>query len=457
MKTILFDMYHGIGHTNSSLKLAKLLKSSGYKVVYIGHEQYCSPAIKQGFDFVGHNQDIAPSMKQLELLNKRSMFFENINNLFSDSVIKEARRNLTTFKHIVADIAPDIAIVDEEHTARYFFYKALGIPTISIQTMPEKTPDVNIPPFTSYFCPQEDSVLSRYMVSLLWLRQRIKNCFMYRYYLFKYLGQDSLSITKRLIKESGSSFSQLVSYKSSFKFCVKNTPLLVISATDFDFPRHPKNNVFRIGPLKDIENTINAGSPRFESLCQKLQVLKKSEETFVIFCSLGTITFSYLKKTICFFKKMKKVALMNAKMQFVFSVSEFFEIEQLQPVPKNVTVFSNLPQNDFLQYCDIMITHGGMNSITECIFNEVPMLVYPLSPQWDQPGNSARVVYHGLGLRGKIGRDSPKTILKKINQIKGNLEGYKNNIRQMKKKFEEKNESIEVVNIIESIINSYAN
>lgn len=450
-------MYHGIGHTNSSLKLAKLLKSRGHKVVYIGHEHYCSTAIKQGFDFVGHNQEIVPSMKQLELLNKRSVFFENISNLFSDTVIKEARRNLINFKHIVAGIAPDIAIVDEDHTARYFFYKTLSIPTISIQTMPEKTPDVNIPPFTSYFCPQDDSALSRYMVTLLWLLQSTKNYFMYRYYSFKYLKQDSLSITKRLIKESGSSFSELVSYKSSFKFCVKNTPLLVISATDFDFPRHPKKNVFRIGPLKDIENTNNTDSPRFQSLCNKLDGQKKDGRKFIVFCSLGTVTSSYMKKLKRFFKNMKRVALMNAEMQFVFSVSEFFEIERLHPVPENVTVFSNLPQNELLKYCDVMVTHGGMNSITECIFNEVPMLVYPLSPQWDQPGNSARVVYHNLGLRGQINRDSPKAISQKINQIKGNLEGYKNNIRRMKEKFEQKNQSTEVVTIIESIMNSHAN
>jgi len=93
-----------------------------------------------------------------------------------------------------------------------------------------------------------------------------------------------------------------------------------------------------------------------------------------------------------------------------------------------------------------------MNSITECIFSEVPMLVYPLSFNWDQPGNSARVVYHKLGLRGKINVDSPKTISKKIHLILGNRQIYLDNIRQMKKKFEQRNNSTEVIDIIESII-----
>ena len=43
---------------------------------------------------------------------------------------------------------------------------------------------------------------------------------------------------------------------------------------------------------------------------------------------------------------------------------------------------------------DIMITHGGMSSMTECIFCEVPVmgypLSYPLSVDWDQPGYAAK-------------------------------------------------------------------
>ena len=100
-----------------------------------------------------------------------------------------------------------------------------------------------------------------------------------------------------------------------------------------------------------------------------------------------------------------------------------------------------------------MITHGGINTITECVFCEVPMLVYPLSLHWDQPGNSARVVYHGLGLRGKIEKDSAKTISQKLNQLKNNYVYYKENVKTMKQKFEEKNSSTQVLNIVQNMVN----
>ena len=450
-------MYYGIGHTYSSLKLAMLLKDRGYRVVYVGLEDFCFPAKQQGFEVVVHDPVIVPSIKRLKLQKKRNIFLDNIINLIYDSVIKEARQKLELFKCTISQIAPDLVIVDEEHAEKYFYYETMGITTISVQTMPEKTYEANIPPFTSYFCPTESSMLSKWIVDVLWLKLDMINLFRRQYSAIKYLGQDRLSITKRLLIEHGSTFSELVENKSSFNFCVKKGSILILSATDFDFPRKPIENIFRVGPIKDSLNINSIGSPRFQSLCSKLNTLRRNSVTFVVFCSMGTATFSFPKRMKRFFLNMRKVALMEKEVQFVFSVSDFFKIEQLQPLPSNVTVFTTLPQLELLKYCDLMVTHGGMNSITECILNEVPMLVYPLSPQWDQPGNSARVVYHKLGLRGRIGCDSPKTISKKIQRIKNNLEMYKTNIRQMKQKFEEKNNSTEVVTIIESLLSNSTN
>ena len=100
-----------------------------------------------------------------------------------------------------------------------------------------------------------------------------------------------------------------------------------------------------------------------------------------------------------------------------------------------------------------MINHGGLNSITECVLNEVPVIAYPPSRKADHSSNSARVVYHRLGLRGRIWKDSPKAISKKIDRIKSNYDYYIGHIRIMKQKFEKKNNSTEVVGIVESIIN----
>ncbi len=97
-------------------------------------------------------------------------------------------------------------------------------------------------------------------------------------------------------------------------------------------------------------------------------------------------------------------------------------------------VFQQVPQLHLLTHCDLMITLGGMNSIAECIEMEVPMLVCPMSLKTDQLGNSARVVYHNLGLRAHIKWDSSRKIEKRIVQILENQTAFKQNISIMKAK-----------------------
>lgn len=49
-----------------------------------------------------------------------------------------------------------------------------------------------------------------------------------------------------------------------------------------------------------------------------------------------------------------------------------------------------------LQHADVMITHGGINSILECIHFRVPMVIVPGIR--DQPGAAARASYHKIAV-----------------------------------------------------------
>ena len=62
------------------------------------------------------------------------------------------------------------------------------------------------------------------------------------------------------------------------------------------------------------------------------------------------------------------------------------------------------------------------------------MLVCPLSLKSDQLGNSARVVYHGLGLRARIKLDSSRTSEKRIGQLCENYATFKRNLSMMRTK-----------------------
>ncbi|CAG2120787.1 unnamed protein product, partial [Medioppia subpectinata] len=66
-------------------------------------------------------------------------------------------------------------------------------------------------------------------------------------------------------------------------------------------------------------------------------------------------------------------------------------------LPDNMWGARTVPQLQVLRMVDLMITHGGNNTVTECMYHGKPMVVMPLF--WDQFDNAQRVHEQGFGVR----------------------------------------------------------
>jgi MGT family glycosyltransferase len=84
---------------------------------------------------------------------------------------------------------------------------------------------------------------------------------------------------------------------------------------------------------------------------------------------------------------------------------------------ENMTGAEFLPQTSILPQVDLVITHGGNNTVTESLHFGKPMVVLPLF--WDQYDNAQRVDELGLGVRLSTYGHEPAELLGAVDRLLG--------------------------------------
>lgn len=100
-----------------------------------------------------------------------------------------------------------------------------------------------------------------------------------------------------------------------------------------------------------------------------------------------------------------------------------------------------------------MVTHAGLNSVKECISMGVPMVALPVDRE--QPGNAARVVFHGLGVTLNPRRVKAPALAAAIDGVR-KMPGYRLAVQRMQAAFARRRDRNEVVGVVAAHLRSLA-
>ncbi|TPG87914.1 glycosyl transferase [Brevibacillus laterosporus] len=159
-----------------------------------------------------------------------------------------------------------------------------------------------------------------------------------------------------------------------------------------------KDNYIFVGP--SITESSNLGDFPIDALKEKR----------VIFISMGTI----VSKQSDLYQKCFE-ALKDLDVKVVLSIGRELTVEQLRDVPDNFIVRNYVPQLDVLRQTDVFISHCGMNSTSESLYFEVPLVMLPMIN--DQPMVAHRVKELGAGTMLNIQQLSCEDLKQAVNEV----------------------------------------
>lgn len=428
-----------------SVELARRLAAAGHQVTFASLPGARELVEYQGLGFL----PLKPSRYEefLEADAKAGPFHRLLNLRRRRARAKEEMA-LESFAQALRDMDLDLVLVDGEMHEHILCALGSGVPTVLLNSFASIWRLPGLPPAHHLVQPGVGWKGTPAGMALLWFALRLRKWWRAASLRVRRVGCDRLSMLRLLAHEAGLDFGRTTDDSQwLIPFTYRQVPVLSLHALEFEFPHQPKDGVHYVGPmvlegrmdrplpaadrtrlealLARRASSWRAGARRAGAQGEQLQGPKR-----LIYAGFGSV----LSTDRAFLKRLVGVVAERPDWELVISLSGRLAAADLGTLPERVHVFSWVPQTLVLQSSDVVVTHGGINTIDECVLEGVPMLVC-CGFQTDMAGNTARVVYHGLGLAGDRRQDTTRVIRQHLDRLLDEPQ-FAANLRRLKQRYE---------------------
>ena len=310
----------------------------------------------------------------------------------------------------VAEVNPDLVLIDVELPGVVLAVAGGGDPVAVWTTMQSVWKRPGLPPLGSATVPGIGFGGSRVGLEIEWLRfLSAKRLRAVRHRVTR-TGLDQMSQMREIARRTGFPIDATSRNHWLVPFVFTDLPMLSFSARALEFPHDPAESMRYVGPvLNPRRDIVRAGVERLDSIYERRS---SDQERRLIYCAFGAW---HKGDDRSFIHLVVEVGRRRSDWDIVIGLGSRIDQSEFDDIPDNVHLFAWAPQMEVLEHADAAIHHAGISSVNECIVSGVPMVLYPFD-FLDQPGNAARVQYHGLGVVGTR-EDTSKQIEQRLNQV----------------------------------------
>jgi MGT family glycosyltransferase len=368
--TIVFFPEGAFGPTNNCVGIGDVLRRRGHRVVFIVEESFAGTLEAQGFeerlmrltpppqseeapgqfwkDFI---RDTAPVFRT----STEKQLAEFIAPTFQ-ALIDGAKYVDERLREIIDELEPDLIV--EDNVVAFPALPACGRPWARITSCnPTEIKDPQVPPPFSGLPSEDRSNWEEY-----WRAYRDAH------------------------NEMHAEFSEFCQERSAPPLpaddFIHESPWLnmYLYPDEVDYRRARP-----LGPTwHNLQASVRATDPAWE-LPEEL----RDGEGPLVYLSLGSLGSADVGL-------MEKLVAELAGTPYRFVVSKGPQASEFE-LADNMVGAEFLPQTEILPKVDLVITHGGNNTVTECLYFGKPMVVLPIF--WDQHDNAERISETGFGTR----------------------------------------------------------
>jgi MGT family glycosyltransferase len=373
-RTIVFFPEGAYGPTNNCVGIGQVLRARGHRVVFIVEESFAGTLEAKGFEerlmrlgpppsepevpgqfWIDFIRDTAPVFRKSTL--------EQLGEFIAptwQALIDGAKYVHPRLLEIFDELAPDVIV--EDNVVAFPAIAASGRPWVRIVSCnPAELKDRRVAPFSSGYPTDDPTDWPEFLTEVR------------RTHGDMWADFDAFCRDRR---ETGLSYGEL-----GPDFIAESPYLNLYSyPAEADYDRAEP-----LGPTwHRLDSTVRAPESTYE-----LPAELAEREGALIYLSLGSLGSA-------------DVELMQ-RLVDVLATTPHRVIVSKGPLADEITLRDNqtgsgfLPQPAILPMVDLVITHGGNNTVTEAFHHGKPMIVLPLF--WDQVDNAQRVDELGFGRR----------------------------------------------------------